>query len=151
MNTWFWSGNEAVRGRPWAVLRQDYRGDVFAADVVTRGNWQVVHVTGDLDLATVPAFRRVIVGAVGPSTPRVIVDLTACDVLDSVGLGLLLGGLKRTRSHGGNLVVVCDEPRILRVLELSDLVRIVPVFASVADALDGAPEAALNVDAAQVE
>jgi len=108
---------------------------VFGAEVTTRGSRLVVHVTGELDLATAPAFRQAIVSAIGADTADVVVDLTACDFLDSVGVGLLLGVLKRVRTHGGRLVLVSDTPRIVRVLELTDLVRIVPVVDSLARAL----------------
>jgi anti-sigma B factor antagonist len=109
---------------------------VFGAEVTTRGSWLVVHVTGELDLATAPAFRQAVVGAISVDTADVVVDLTACDYLDSIGVGLLLGVLKRARTHGGRLVLVSDTPRIVRVLELTELVRIVPVVDSLARALD---------------
>lgn len=118
---------------------REYGDPVFRAEVTTRGSRLVVHVTGELDLATAPAFRQAVVGAIGAETADVVVDLTACDFVDSVGVGLLLGVLKRARTHGGRLVLVSDEPRILRVLELTDLVRIVPVVDTLAEALEPGP------------
>lgn len=108
----------------------------LGVDVSHREGRAVLHVSGDLDLATAPAFRQAIVGAVAAGDRRLIVDLGATDHLDSVGLGLLLGARKRAVAHGGDLVVVCPEPRLRRVLELTELTRIVPVVERLADALD---------------
>jgi anti-sigma B factor antagonist len=118
-----------------------YRETVFAAEPSSRGSWQVLHVTGDVDLASAPAFRRALVQAVEPASAGLVVDLTACHHLDSVGVGLLLGALKRTRAHGGTLRLVASDDRILRVLELTELTRIVAVHPTLAGALDAAPSA----------
>jgi len=91
----------------------------------------LVHVTGDLDLATAPAFRQqtsaLLSDPLAPVVPHVTVDLTACDHLDSVGLGLLLGLLKRCRVRGGSMAVVCPAGPVRRVLDLVDLDRLVAV------------------------
>mgnify|MGYP001017967083 CR=1 FL=1 len=40
------------------------------------------------------------------------------------GLGVLIGALKRVRSHDGDLQLVCNEPRIARVFEITGLDQI---------------------------
>ena len=106
-------------------------------DVEMRQKTAIVRVSGDLDMATAPSFRRQTVAAIAAGATSVVVDLTPTDHIDSVGVGLLLGVLKRVRTHDGSLRVVCDEDRIRRVLELTELTTIIPVVDRLDDALVG--------------
>jgi len=99
--------------------------------------WTVVDVTGDLDMASAPALRQLILQLVSNGARLVAVDLTAADFVDSTGLGMLVAALKRVRTHDGELVVICPEPRLRRIFELTDLVSVFGLRDSV-DELDGA-------------
>ncbi len=105
----------------------------FAVETGTRGPWTVLRVLGELDLSTAPAFRQQVVATVAEGHHDLVIDLDATDYIDSVGLGLILGALKRVRTQGGSVVVACGEERIRRVLELTELDRIVRVIRSVGD------------------
>ena len=86
--------------------------------------WTVVHITGDLDMASAPALRQVILQLLSTGARLLAVDLTAADFVDSTGLGVLVAALKRVRTHDGELVVICPEPRLRRIFELTDLVSV---------------------------
>ena len=92
-----------------------------------------MHVVGEIDLATAPAYRRELIDAAATATD-LAVDLTECDLIDSVGLGVTLGGARRARAHGAAFVVVANE-RIRRTLERCRLDEIVDVGDSL-DSLD---------------
>jgi anti-sigma B factor antagonist len=62
------------------------------------------------------------------------VDLDGVDFIDSTGLGVLIGALKRVRTHDGDLALVCSEPRILKVFEITGLLTVFAVHPSIADA-----------------
>jgi anti-sigma B factor antagonist len=123
----------SVGGGRWSVSVQD----VLRVESTLRAGRPVVHVTGDLDLAGAPSFRQAMVAALGApgvaEPPQVTLDLTACDHLDSVGLGLVLGVLKRVRGRQGSLTVVCPAGPARRVLDLVALHRLVPVLDALAD------------------
>lgn len=112
---------------------------MFGIEVHHRGERTVLAVGGELDLATVPAFRQVGTNAVAEGARHLIVDLSGCDHLDSIGAGLLLGLLKRVHTVGGSLTVVCPDPRLRRVLELTELTRILVVVDHLDDALASPP------------
>jgi anti-sigma B factor antagonist len=87
---------------------------------------------GDLDALTVRGLRLVLAEVV--SAPRLIIDISAVNFIDSAGLGALIGGIRRTRGMGGLVVVVSNRPGINRVLHNTGFDAIVTVTESVEEA-----------------
>lgn len=80
--------------------------------------WQVLVLSGPLDVATAPGFRQTLQEAQYGGEHRVALDLTSLEFLDSFGLGVLVGARKRARTHRGELVLVIPEgARVSAVLE----------------------------------
>jgi anti-sigma B factor antagonist len=75
---------------------------------------------GDLDIATSAELREALVDVIGEGT-RIVVDLERVGFLDSVGLGILVSGLKRARAHGGELELVCTNRAVLKPFEITGL------------------------------
>jgi len=111
-------------------------------DVEERDGFAVLSVRGEVDVYTAPRFRERLIELVGEGKHHIIVDLEGVDFLDSTGLGVLVGGLKRLRSHDGDLFLVCTQSRILKVFEITGLTKVFSIFGSVDAAVDGAPAAA---------
>ena len=89
----------------------------------SRGTATVLTVEGEVDIATAPKLREKLVELAAGGATRVVVDLEKVEFLDSTGLGVLIGGMKRLRSTDGDLTLVCTQPRILRVFEITGLNR----------------------------
>jgi anti-anti-sigma factor len=80
--------------------------------ITLAGDLPVVALSGDVDLATVATLQDLLLRATVEHPGRVVVvDLDAVEVLDDVGLGVLLGTAARARQHGGDVVVVTSRPR----------------------------------------
>jgi anti-sigma B factor antagonist len=103
--------------------------------VTTHGDWTVLSVSGEVDVATAPLLRERVVGLVSDGVDKLVIDLDGVDFLDSTGLGVLVGALKRVRSHDGDLRLACSRPRILKVFEITDLTKVFPIGASVEEAI----------------
>ena len=101
----------------------------------TRDGWTVLTPFGDLDMAGAPGFRQAVVREVGEGRNQLVVDLSAVTFLDSSGLGAIIGGLRRTRAHGGDLVLVCPDSELRRAFELCDLDRVFNLHADLAAAV----------------
>jgi anti-sigma B factor antagonist len=110
---------------------------LFDVVVTSTGRWAVVSVTGELDVATAPRLRQEAVRLVSGGQVDVILDLGGVDFLDSTGLGVIIGILKRVRSHGGELVVVGLAPRVRKVFEMTRVIEILPTFDTVEHAVAG--------------
>jgi anti-sigma B factor antagonist len=76
---------------------------------------------------------------VAEGSTRIVVDLDGVDFLDSTGLGVLVGALKRVRSNDGELSLVCTQPRIRKVFEVTGLTKVFALYDSVDEAVAGSP------------
>lgn len=97
----------------------------------------VVAVSGEVDIATAPKLREKLVELSSQGAQQVVVDLEAVEFLDSTGLGVLIGGMKRLRGLDGDLTLVCTQPRILKVFEITGLNRAFSIHGTVDAAVAG--------------
>lgn len=95
----------------------------------------VVEAAGEVDLATVPKLREAISEQIVAGRTNVLVNLQAVTYLDSTGLGVLVGAVKAVHAAGGSLRVVCDNPRLLRLLRITGLDKALAVHPTVESAL----------------
>ncbi len=94
-------------------------------------------IRGEVDIATAPKLREKLVELASQGAKQVVVDLDGVDFLDSTGLGVLIGGMKRLRGLDGDLTLVCTQPRILKVFEITGLNRAFSIYESVDAAVAG--------------
>lgn len=114
-------------------------GGEVELSVVTRreGARTVISVTGEIDVYTAPTLRERLNELVAEGEYHLVVDMAGVDFLDSTGLGVLVGGLKRTRAHEGTLQLVCDQEKILKVFRITGLTKVFPIHATLREALSG--------------
>jgi anti-sigma B factor antagonist len=119
---------------------------VLEIDVYRRGLWSVLSVVGDLDLAGLPRLRAAAGPLVNESKPRIVVDLTAIDLLDSSGLGALLGFRRRVLRNGGEVRLVAPEDNVIALLHTVRFDRIFAISATLDAAIGGDPGAPSGID-----
>ena len=103
----------------------------------SRSPHTVVAVKGEVDVYTAPRLREKLVELVSQGHLKIVVNLEDVDFLDSTGLGVLVGALKRLRSHDGELSLVCTQQRILKVFEITGLTKVFAIYDSVDAAVIG--------------
>jgi len=99
------------------------------------GDSTVIEVSGEIDVYTAPRLREKIISLVEAGHYRLIVDMERVEFLDSTGLGVLVGGLKRVRQHDGGIDLVCTQGRILRIFRITGLSKVFDIYNSVEEAL----------------
>ncbi|HTR69210.1 MAG TPA: STAS domain-containing protein [Mycobacteriales bacterium] len=104
----------------------------------SEGDRTVVAVGGEIDVYTAPKLREHLIDLVSGGAHHIIVDMERVDFLDSTGLGVLVGALKRVRSEDGSLDLVCTQDRILKIFRITGLTKVFPIHASVDEALAAA-------------
>ena len=90
----------------------------------------VLVVRGDVDVAVTAELTDALREAIGEDGRQVVVDLEFVDFIDSAGLGVLVGGLKRARTSHGDLVLVCTGRSVLKILEITGLTRVFELHAA---------------------
>lgn len=114
---------------------------LFDVVVAHRDGWVTVAVIGELDLATAPRLRTAVLQAVAEADtrsgegPRLILDMGSVDFIDSTGLGVVLGAVRRVRAGNGTIRLVVQAPAVLRAFELTGLDQVLPIVASLDEAL----------------
>ena len=95
---------------------------------------QIVSLGGEVDAHRAPRLDEELAGAVEGGARRLVVDLAGTSFIDSAVLGVLLRADHRLRGEG-QLVVVSDDPRILRAFELTGLDRRFTILRSLTEAI----------------
>jgi hypothetical protein len=67
------------------------------------------------------------------------------EFLDSTGLGVLVGGLKRVRAHDGSLDLVCTQERILKIFRITGLTQVFGIHQAVNQAIAATMRPVRNV------
>jgi len=103
----------------------------LSLDDRTAADRVVVAVGGQIDVYTAHIVRDRLTGFVDAGQRHIIVDLEGVDFLDSTGLGVLVGALKRVRASDGSLQLVCSEERLLKIFRITGLDKVFLIDACV--------------------
>jgi anti-sigma B factor antagonist len=88
------------------------------------GDQRLVEVIGELDVSTSPRLREVMLDLIDDGARTIVIDMSQLNLLDSTGLGVLVGVLKRVLQHGGDLELRSPRHGARRVLEITGLDRV---------------------------
>jgi anti-sigma B factor antagonist len=82
----------------------------------------LVTVSGEIDVATSPRLRHELLGLLDQKAQSIVLDLGGMSFIDSSGLGVLVGALRRLREQDGNNIVLRGmQPPVRRVFEITGL------------------------------
>jgi anti-sigma B factor antagonist len=98
-------------------------------------DWAVVEVTGELDLHTAPQLRERLSELTAEGHDRVLLDCSKLTFMDSTGLGVLVGHLKRTRERGHKLALAGLRAPVMKILTITGLDELFPTHPSREDAM----------------
>lgn len=95
----------------------------------------LVAVGGEIDVYTAPRLRDKITELVNAGHRSLIIDMENVDFLDSTGLGVLVGGLKKVRAQDGTMSLICSQDRLLKIFNITGLAKVFTIHPSEIDAL----------------
>lgn len=102
-----------------------------------RGTTLIVSLSGELDHHYAEHARVKIDNELMKSTTRnVVFDLNKLGFMDSSGIGVLAGRYKNIQKLGGSMSIVCAGAQIRRILEMSGLLKIIPAYEALDEAVD---------------
>jgi anti-anti-sigma factor len=114
--TWGTSSGRHL-GLTWTARRAPSR-----LSVEVREDQALVHLAleGELDIYTTPSFRAH-VRRYDPARVQLVIDVAAIGLIDSAGLGALVGVRNQAHRVGGRLGIVCPEGPLAHVFEAAGL------------------------------
>ena len=96
----------------------------------------VVTVRGEIHVSTAPEFSRLLNASITEGRTRMVLDLTDVEFIDSTGLSVLLNALRRVTRAGGRMALVCTNPTVLRLFEITKLDSTFDIHAAIGPALE---------------
>jgi anti-sigma B factor antagonist len=94
----------------------------------------VISIEGELDLATAPQLKWMLLDALEEGHSRLVVDLSQTTFMDSTALGVLVG-VDRSLDDGATLAIVCASSSLLKIFELSGMDGVFAIFPTLDAAL----------------
>ncbi|GAB4467221.1 MAG: anti-sigma factor antagonist BldG [Armatimonadaceae bacterium] len=114
--------------------------------IQTRTQYRVpiLDLSGEIDSYNATRLRDTMVELVERGNPDLILNLTSVDYIDSTGLGAMVAGLKRARESDGMVHVICPNPSIYKIFQITSLNKVFAVHEDERAALSllEAPESA---------
>lgn len=96
----------------------------------------IVRVEGELDMHNANEFRQKFDTALDTHDVKVvIINFSQVNFIDSSGLGVILGRYRRISILQGKILAVCLKPQIIKIFELSGILKIIDLYNSEREAL----------------
>ena len=120
---------------------EEREGAALDVAVENAGEFSLITLSGEVDVYSAPLLRETIKDLVDEGKYNIVVNLEKVAFLDSTGLGVLVGGLKRVKHHDGELGIICNQEKILRIFRITGLTKVFPIYQSREELTSKAKEA----------
>ena len=94
-----------------------------------------INIEGEIDVYTSPKVKEALNDLINKGHYNLIVNLEGVSYIDSTGLGVLIGALKRVKENNGDIRLICNNMQIKKIFDITGLVKIFGIFATEAEAL----------------
>jgi anti-sigma B factor antagonist len=81
----------------------------------------IVNVSGEIHLSTAPSFREQLNAVIEGGGTLLVLDLSGVEFIDSTGLSVLLNGLRLIDQRHGRMALVCANPTVMRLFQITGL------------------------------
>ena len=95
----------------------------------------IVNVSGEIHVTTAPSFREQLNEVIESGGTTLVLDLSGVEFIDSTGLSVLLNGLRLVNQRHGRLALVCTNPTVMRLFQITSLDATFDMFADRASAI----------------
>lgn len=97
----------------------------------------VVRCSGEIDMSTAPGLHEAVDLLLGHRPPALVIDMGSVQFLGSAGIAVLVATAQAVAQIGSVFAVVATTRAVLRALEVTGVDTMLPLFATVDDAVDG--------------
>jgi len=96
--------------------------------------YTLVELAGEADVTDIKTLQAVLEAETGKRPGLLIIEMSALRYMDSAALQEILRAHVALQADGGRLALVSPHDTVARVLAMTEVDQVVPVYASVADA-----------------
>lgn len=96
---------------------------------------RIVNVSGEIHVSTAPSFREQLNEVIESGSSMLVLDLSAVEFIDSTGLSVLLNALRLVHQRHGHLALVCTNPTVMRLFQITSLDATFDIFTDRAAAI----------------
>ncbi len=107
----------------------------FELDEESPSGAHVMNVRGEIHVSTAPEFSQRLTTAIEAGKTAIVLDLSGVEFIDSTGLSVLLNGLRRVNQLHGRMALVCANPTVLRLFQITRLDSTFDIFGDRASAI----------------
>ena len=111
-----------------AVPHRRIVGDLLTIEVGSQVETCLIRLSGELDLATAPAFEAELHPLLSRDLHTVIVDLEGVEFIDSAGLHCLLRAAERSRAGGDRLRILRPVGAVDEAMALTGVRDLLPLM-----------------------
>jgi anti-sigma B factor antagonist len=108
----------------------------ISSDPLTHDSLGIVRLPAEVDLATAQEVRDSLLSTVNRGGIHLVVDATDVTFIDSTGVNALIRGRERAELLGGSVHVASDASSVRRVLEVTQLSRVLHLVPTMEQALE---------------
>ena len=87
------------------------------------GLWEM-NLAGEIDIYTANKLKESLVQMLNEKSESIRINCEELDYIDSTGLGVLIGALKRLKQDNKNIIIFKPRPNILKLLNITGLNKI---------------------------
>jgi anti-sigma B factor antagonist len=84
----------------------------------------IVDVIGEIDIYTANKLKETLVQILNEHSASIKINCLELDYIDSTGLGVLIGALKRLKQENKNIIISNAKPNISKLLSITGLNKI---------------------------
>ncbi|HEX2926175.1 MAG TPA: anti-sigma F factor antagonist [Ruminiclostridium sp.] len=104
--------------------------------LLRKGTTLVIRIMEDMDHHSAQYLRQKIDSEIIKSTVKnIIFDFSKVNFMDSSGIGVVIGRYKNIQKLNGRAAIVNANPKLMQIFEMSGVLRIIPAFTDLEDAL----------------
>jgi anti-sigma B factor antagonist len=96
--------------------------------VRTSAHIRIVDVVGEIDVYTSVLVKTALLEIIDDGHRTLLVNLGKVRHIDSTGLGVFVGALRRVRTNGGRLDLICADPLIRKLFDITGLAKAFTIF-----------------------
>ncbi len=104
--------------------------------LLRKGTTLVIRIMEDMDHHSAQYLRQKIDNEIIKATVKNIVfDFSKVNFMDSSGIGVVVGRYKNIQKLNGKAAIVNANPKIMQIFEMSGVLKIIPVYTDLDDAI----------------